>query len=137
MTTSIIDYIFRELAVSYLSRYDLAHVSEDEDDAKIPSVKNIVKSIDDDHFEGVNDYEERLIDFDKESFNSYNFSLSSNAIAQNPQSADPGVDLQRKVKQAKEKGFTGDICPDCHNMTMVRNGVCLKCMTCGATTSCS
>ena len=30
MTTSIIDYIFRELAISYLSRYDLAHVEAEE-----------------------------------------------------------------------------------------------------------
>src|SRR5438445_3800061 len=30
MTTSIIDYIFRELAVTYLSRHDLAHVSPED-----------------------------------------------------------------------------------------------------------
>ena len=28
MSTSIIDYIFRELAVTYLDRYDLAQVKE-------------------------------------------------------------------------------------------------------------
>src|SRR5437870_3517882 len=30
MTTSIIDYIFRELAISYLSRHDLAHVQAED-----------------------------------------------------------------------------------------------------------
>src|SRR5207245_7354258 len=30
MTTSIIDYIFRELAISYLGRHDLAHVEPED-----------------------------------------------------------------------------------------------------------
>ena len=39
--------------------------------------------------------------------------------------------------QARAKGYEGDPCPECHNMTLVRNGTCLKCDTCGATTGCS
>jgi len=39
--------------------------------------------------------------------------------------------------RAREAGYTGDICPECQSMTMVRNGTCLKCNTCGATTGCS
>lgn len=35
------------------------------------------------------------------------------------------------------KGYTGDACPECDNFTMVRNGTCLKCDTCGSTTGCS
>ena len=38
---------------------------------------------------------------------------------------------------ARARGFTGDVCPDCGNYTMVRNGSCLKCQTCGSTTGCS
>lgn len=38
---------------------------------------------------------------------------------------------------ARIQGFTGDVCPDCGNYTMVRNGSCLKCQTCGSTTGCS
>lgn len=38
---------------------------------------------------------------------------------------------------ARAQGFTGDVCPDCGNYTMVRNGSCLKCQTCGSTTGCS
>ncbi|HEY7751074.1 MAG TPA: hypothetical protein VH917_02190, partial [Ignavibacteriaceae bacterium] len=45
--------------------------------------------------------------------------------------------LNSKVKQAIEKGYTGDICTECQSMTMVRNGTCLKCMTCGSTSGCS
>jgi ribonucleoside-diphosphate reductase alpha chain len=38
---------------------------------------------------------------------------------------------------AKAKGYEGEACPECQNFTMVRNGTCLKCDTCGATTGCS
>ncbi len=38
-----------------------------------------------------------------------------------------------RVREAKVKGYEGDSCPECGNFTMVRNGTCLKCVTCGAT----
>jgi ribonucleoside-diphosphate reductase alpha chain len=38
---------------------------------------------------------------------------------------------------ARAKGYEGSPCPECHNFTMVRNGTCLKCDTCGSTTGCS
>ncbi|MED5487366.1 MAG: hypothetical protein VYB40_06715, partial [Candidatus Thermoplasmatota archaeon] len=40
-------------------------------------------------------------------------------------------------QQAREAGFTGDICDECGGSQMVRNGTCLKCNSCGATTGCS
>jgi len=39
--------------------------------------------------------------------------------------------------QALMKGYTGDSCSECSNFTMVRNGTCLKCDTCGSTSGCS
>ena len=39
--------------------------------------------------------------------------------------------------QARMKGYVGEACPECGNFTMVRNGTCLKCDTCGGTTGCS
>ena len=43
MATSILDYIFRELAVSYLGRYDLAHVQPSmQMDAMGPSRKTSI-----------------------------------------------------------------------------------------------
>ena len=38
---------------------------------------------------------------------------------------------------ARSMGFEGDACPECGAMTMTRNGSCLKCESCGATTGCS
>ena len=39
--------------------------------------------------------------------------------------------------EARMKGYVGEACPECGNFTMVRNGTCLKCETCGGTTGCS
>jgi ribonucleoside-diphosphate reductase alpha chain len=42
-----------------------------------------------------------------------------------------------KRAEAKMKGYVGEACPECANFTLVRNGTCLKCDTCGSTTGCS
>ena len=39
--------------------------------------------------------------------------------------------------EAKMKGYEGDPCGECSNFTLVRNGTCLKCETCGGTSGCS
>ena len=39
--------------------------------------------------------------------------------------------------EAKAKGYEGEACGECGNFTLVRNGTCLKCDTCGGTTGCS
>ena len=43
----------------------------------------------------------------------------------------------KKRQAAKMKGYEGDPCPDCGAWTMVRNGSCMKCDSCGSTTGCS
>jgi len=49
----------------------------------------------------------------------------------------PSKDTGLLRAEAQMKGYTGDQCTECHNFTMVRNGTCLKCDTCGTTTGCS
>ena len=39
--------------------------------------------------------------------------------------------------EARIKGYEGDACPECGQFTLVRNGACLKCESCGASTGCS
>src|SRR5262249_59903842 len=39
--------------------------------------------------------------------------------------------------QARVKGYEGESCRECGNFTLVRNGTCLKCDTCGGTSGCS
>jgi ribonucleoside-diphosphate reductase alpha chain len=45
--------------------------------------------------------------------------------------------FKQRVSEAKLRGYEGVSCPECHNFTMVRNGTCLKCDTCGSTSGCS
>jgi ribonucleoside-diphosphate reductase alpha chain len=115
MATSIVDYIFRELAIQYLSREDLAHVSEEDLDTTSISRPEVTE-------DGVarNQGERRDVQ------------LTLNAVA-------PVIEAgeERTRRLARERGFTGDICDDCGSSQMVRNGTCLKCNACGATTGCS
>jgi ribonucleoside-diphosphate reductase alpha chain len=46
----------------------------------------------------------------------------------------PASDLRA---QARLQGYEGDSCGECGNFTLVRNGTCLKCNTCGSTSGCS
>jgi ribonucleoside-diphosphate reductase alpha chain len=48
-----------------------------------------------------------------------------------------GEQTAEKIKIAKLKGYEGDPCGECGNFTLVRNGTCLKCNTCGGTSGCS
>jgi ribonucleoside-diphosphate reductase alpha chain len=41
------------------------------------------------------------------------------------------------IREARMKGYEGDSCGECGNFTLVRNGTCLKCDTCGSTSGCS
>ncbi len=46
-------------------------------------------------------------------------------------------DKLSQIRMAKMKGYEGDPCGECGNFTLVRNGTCLKCVTCGSTSGCS
>jgi hypothetical protein len=51
--------------------------------------------------------------------------------------AGTGQSASNKRTEARLKGYEGEACPECNNFTLVRNGTCLKCETCGGTTGCS
>jgi ribonucleoside-diphosphate reductase alpha chain len=42
-----------------------------------------------------------------------------------------------RIRQARMKGYEGDACGECGNFTLLRNGTCMKCDTCGGTSGCS
>ena len=135
MSTSVIDYIFRELAVTYLGRHDLAHVEPGDIQSKVS--KGIVKKLIEPEYVSEEVVSERLVELDKSNkpdYESYNYNLSSKNEYKNVTKSNS---ITSKVRQAIEKGYTGDICSECQSMTMVRNGTCLKCMTCGSTSGCS
>ena len=54
-----------------------------------------------------------------------------------PDPIKPERTVSDRRAEAKMKGYVGEACPECANFTLVRNGTCLKCDTCGSTTGCS
>jgi len=120
MTTSIIDYIFRELAVTYLGRDDLAHVAPED-----ILLRKMKPSDDNVHTEQLKIELKKKENPITESVNT----VGSQAVKMSSSDSD--------YDRAKQLGYTGDSCPECGSMTMIRNGTCLKCMTCGSTTGCS
>jgi ribonucleoside-diphosphate reductase alpha chain len=141
MATSVIDYIFRELAVNYLGRTDLAHVEPEEIKSKASAgiVKKLGEEVEPDYVDE-EVVSERLVelDKDKDEDSPYNYNLATNtAVDQQKAVANEKVAMNSKVMKARQQGYTGDICTECQSLTMVRNGTCLKCMTCGSTSGCS
>jgi ribonucleoside-diphosphate reductase alpha chain len=187
--TSVLDYIFRELGVSYLGRTDLAHVvpAADEDIgdgsgssaasevaiAKVASsgylrghmkqmavvkggaAPRMLAQDEHVHFEiqdGNFEDEDSMVDLSEiraEVRASVETQISSTSVG-NPvgaQVASLEAALSskqavreahaRRVAEARMKGFEGDNCGACGNFTLVRNGTCMKCNTCGSTSGCS
>lgn len=150
MATSILDYIFRELAISYMGRTDLAHV-EPHDLApdtigRVDVEKGSVTKGGKDRGELVNHLTSngyvRNNLFGKP-VKVANQDLHLLHEATGTDSAAPVMgstsitEVEEQRFQARLKGYAGDSCGDCGNFTLVRNGTCLKCDTCGSTTGCS
>ena len=184
--TSVLDYIFRELAVSYLDRSDLAHVHPaDQDigpgvddgshDDRTREVVQAVTSMTstgyvrgrlqrsiavvrggaqpkmmEDHA-----HHEHHDEVESEEFLTVEESVVTDALSQiragvleasNPigemvDALDTRLKERelraRRSAEARQKGYEGDACGSCGNFTLVRNGTCMKCNTCGSTSGCS
>ncbi len=157
MSTSIIDYIFRELAISYLSRNDLAHVTPPDltpdSLGRGNSEGNLPAS-------GLGAVVERLTSKGYVRSNllvlkggSLTPAVTANAAAAAAAAVvqettavvagDTDILLREfdaraeQIREARLKGYEGDACGECGNFTLVRNGTCLKCNTCGSTSGCS
>ncbi|WP_283646596.1 vitamin B12-dependent ribonucleotide reductase [Marinovum algicola] len=166
--TSILDYIFRELAVSYLDRTDLAHVKPEG-----ASFDDLGRGVEEGQ-PNVTEVSESAATKSLEVLKQ----ISSTGylrkrlpqeliVLRGGQSDDPVMALQTLVPEvrtgggtaattvttttavasgsvsmdartkAKMQGYEGDPCGDCGNYTLVRNGTCMKCNTCGGTSGCS
>jgi ribonucleoside-diphosphate reductase alpha chain len=193
--TSVLDYIFRELAVSYLGRHDLAHVvpAKDEDlgdgdgtsrDAmkdftKVASTGyvrghinqfvvvrgNAVQKVDaraehaHAHAHAEEHAQERAFDEDEDSGTDLASSMaevralvqeaagnpvgSAVAVLESRFTAEVSTKTSKREVHAKRaaearlRGYEGDACGACGNFTLLRNGTCMKCDTCGGTSGCS
>jgi len=134
MATSVLDYIFRELAINYLGRNDLAHVQIEENDLRPDTIGE------------TGDIPQLSADQAELNFEDIDMSTEKEILASNDNivtfvgkagTATGTTGAVEARSQARLKGYQGDACGDCGNFTMVRNGTCLKCMTCGATSGCS
>jgi ribonucleoside-diphosphate reductase alpha chain len=189
--TSILDYIFRELAVSYLGRNDLAHVdlsevantglgSSDADlveesappaaarflsrgllrgqesrmfalhssaavalDTRAAQAQGPVASLQQEVTTAFAKPARARMEAAVGDLTVLQQELAHTLARPKPPMADSGepgrrgnADVSRRA-EAKIRGYEGESCRDCGNFTLVRNGTCLKCDTCGGTSGCS
>ncbi|PJE26862.1 ribonucleoside-diphosphate reductase class II [Pseudooceanicola antarcticus] len=165
--TSILDYIFRELAVSYLDRTDLAHVKpqgasfddvgrgEEEGVSNIKEMSEtaatksleVLKQISSTGYlrkrlpqellvmrggEGSSGAVAPQASASPAASGSVAASVSTSSVA-----ISAGVSTMDARTKAKIQGYEGEACGECGNYTLVRNGTCMKCNTCGGTSGCS
>ena len=178
--TSILDYIFRELAVSYLDRTDLAHVKpegaafddlgqgEEEGVANVQELSEtaasksleVLKQISSTGYlrkrlpqelvvlqggQGSNLAGATALDGAADPVDALNTLVPETAIATSGATASISEtsvaavtsNVMDERTKARMQGYEGDPCGDCGNYTLVRNGTCMKCNTCGGTTGCS
>jgi ribonucleoside-diphosphate reductase alpha chain len=171
MATSLLDYIFRELAISYLDRNDLAHVQPADvlpdavgrgsSESNLPDgggsrpefaavvqrvastgyVRNRLTVLQGGQANtGVatasrgNAALDLAIDEMEEVRATQTVTESLKAELKSSTAIDSRAE---KIRMARARGYEGDNCHECGNFTLVRNGTCLKCETCGSTTGCS
>ncbi|MDA0815908.1 MAG: vitamin B12-dependent ribonucleotide reductase, partial [Chloroflexi bacterium] len=147
-SSSIIDYIFRELAVSYLGRADLAHVTPEELEATTDPVEDSPFALDSEAAAVTAPVAAAPAPVTPAPVAAPVASAPAAPVAAAP-IAQPSITLTTRTlvaertttisatDEARMKGYEGDPCEECGQLMMVRNGVCLKCMNCGATTGCS
>ena len=136
--TSILDYIFRELAVSYLGRDDLAHVPRAPDAADVSGLQDLSADA------AVSPKPMTLASpgsAEAKDHPSHEAMASSSVTPDVAAKASVAVtsagEKARRREDARLQGYRGYSCPECGNFTLARNGTCLKCATCGATIGCS
>lgn len=184
--TSILDYVFRELAVSYMSRFDLAHVDPNEtgfdalgkgvEEGKEPDEQHATKLVSrgltrsrTDNLvvmrggstavasgsdsaptggsrvtslasRGAGDALEGAVALKQEAQHDLSPTEKLEQLQWSKAGSAATVAVPSKAErraEAKAKGYEGEMCSECGNFTLVRNGTCMKCDTCGSTTGCS
>jgi ribonucleoside-diphosphate reductase alpha chain len=179
MATSIIDYIFRELAISYIGRNDLAHVQPADlmpdtvgkgvteeglpsagDGTSRPEIAaavvqrlasngyvrnkltvlqgggNVARAISAASLDMAGSVPGAVIAAAMSSGATMEGGSFASTMRATTALATPDSRIEQ-IRAARMKGYEGDSCGECGNFTLVRNGTCLKCDTCGGTSGCS
>ena len=174
--TSILDYVFRELAVSYMERFDLAHVDPSETgfdalgkgeaEGKATSASHLVsKGLTRSRTDRLSVVHAPAPTTGTQASGSAKVTAlaahgprgeaaGATALKAEPEAKlSPAEQLEvinehdavahakkaatERRAEARAKGYEGEACGECGNFTLVRNGTCMKCDTCGSTTGCS
>src|SRR6056297_2939730 len=166
--TSILDYIFRELAVSYLDRTDLAHVKpegasfddlgrgEEEGVSNVQELSDTAASRSLEVLKQISStgylrkrLPQELVVLQGGQSGAVAFEgdttiaplnrlvPETGGVAVATQTTSTSTTAMTAVTRAKMQGYEGEACGDCGNYTLVRNGTCMKCNTCGGTSGCS
>jgi ribonucleoside-diphosphate reductase alpha chain len=142
MATSILDYIFRDLAVNYLDRNDLAHVKPE--DLKPDILRSEGETATEFNLNAglspagdSTDGHEIQLTLDELQPNTADTSSLQTDFTEVSPTSYPQSSENNSAKEASKFGFEGDPCPECGQFTLVSNGSCLKCVSCGSTTGCS
>ncbi|MCI2393571.1 vitamin B12-dependent ribonucleotide reductase [Aliiroseovarius sediminis] len=175
--TSILDYIFRELAVSYLDRTDLAHVKpegaafddlgrgQEEGVANVQEMTEtaatkslaVLKQISSTGYLRKRMPQQLMVlqggaeaggtvlsgsdpvgtlNALVPETTGVRTTVTETLVSETAVSAGTVNKIDARAK-AKMQGYEGDPCGECGNYTLVRNGTCMKCNTCGGTSGCS
>jgi ribonucleoside-diphosphate reductase alpha chain len=162
MVTSVIDYVFRELAISYLGREELAQVQTEDLRNTTMGQKNLDEEFTEEEVVSETTYdgappppplhENTLLHphsrgmargHDEHGPTPAPLTVSPTPVNAALLRAEPNAaalanrQTRLKIAEARLKGYEGDPCGACGAFTLVRNGTCLKCMSCGGTSGCS
>jgi ribonucleoside-diphosphate reductase alpha chain len=182
--TSILDYVFRELAVSYMSRFDLAHVDPSEsnfdalgkgvEEGKVDpshSTRYVSKGLTRSRTDNLVVMRPAASDTEARGSGNVTAIAGHGPSARVADTLEGAVALKQEAQhdlspteklealqwskagaaaqaaavpskaerraEAKAKGYEGEMCGECGHFSLVRNGTCMKCDTCGSTTGCS
>jgi ribonucleoside-diphosphate reductase alpha chain len=157
-STSILDYIFRELAISYLGRTDLAHVDPNEsavdaigkgvtrekaeEDASRLISRGFSRSTVSDNLVVLRggEFDRLRAPADAKTASPPEIEAQVQRLAEAVNRKAPPGSLAAPIgreRQARAKGYEGDACSECGQFTLVRTGSCLRCDSCGANSGCS
>jgi ribonucleoside-diphosphate reductase alpha chain len=130
MSTSVLDYIFRDLAIAYMNRHDLGQVKPEDLESTSTQRKP--------GFGQAGYKTSAAIEGSASGLRSSAAAAAAPSAGAAPSGQAAQIKADREgSRNARLKGYEGDPCPVCGHLTLVRNGTCLKCETCGSTTGCS
>ncbi|WP_076448099.1 vitamin B12-dependent ribonucleotide reductase [Roseivivax lentus] len=168
--TSILDYIFRELAVSYLDRTDLAHVKPEGatfddigrgEEEGVSNVRELSESAASKSLQVLKQISssgylrkrvpQELVVLQGGQATAYAApadpssalatlmpeTTTTTTLAMKSETTTSGMTSMDAPTKARMQGYEGEACGECGNYTLVRNGTCMKCNTCGGTSGCS